>query len=286
MTKYDTMNGDKISSTDNEFGGPWTIEKLDMLERYLCAFTTALKNKPFTLIYIDAFAGTGELKIKDKGVTKYVEGSVERALKITDKQFDKLFFIEKNHDRYLKLEDKLHSCDRCKVEESDFNVFINTLEEDWDKTRGVLFLDPFGAAVDWSTIERIEKFKALDTWILYPTSTLHRLLPKNKLPDELCGWADKLDSIFGGHDWRSLYGQNPQQKLDGESDPLRKPAKAILDLYKKKLHKLFGTRFLDKTYPLKQNNKVLFEFMFCVGHPRGIKVAKKIAEYILTKPRG
>ena len=38
-----------------QFGGLWTIEKLEILECYLDAYTTALKNKPFGLLYIDAF---------------------------------------------------------------------------------------------------------------------------------------------------------------------------------------------------------------------------------------
>ena len=40
------------------FGGRWTETKLEILEAYLNAYTTALKHKPFKLIYIDAFAGT------------------------------------------------------------------------------------------------------------------------------------------------------------------------------------------------------------------------------------
>ena len=44
------------------FGGDWTLEKLEILELFGCAYTTALKGRPspaspFTLIYVDAFAG-------------------------------------------------------------------------------------------------------------------------------------------------------------------------------------------------------------------------------------
>ena len=45
-------------STKQSFGGPWTIEKLNILSNYLDFYTTALKNLPFQLMYIDAFAGT------------------------------------------------------------------------------------------------------------------------------------------------------------------------------------------------------------------------------------
>lgn len=41
------------------FGGDWTQRKLAVLQRYLSAYTTALRCQPFELWYVDAFAGTG-----------------------------------------------------------------------------------------------------------------------------------------------------------------------------------------------------------------------------------
>jgi len=52
--------------TQQKFGGPWTVEKLNILSDYLAFYTTALKSMPFDLIYIDAFAGTGRIKIGDE----------------------------------------------------------------------------------------------------------------------------------------------------------------------------------------------------------------------------
>ena len=43
----------------NQFGRSWTQNKLQILRGYLEAYTTALKKQNFTLIYVDAFAGTG-----------------------------------------------------------------------------------------------------------------------------------------------------------------------------------------------------------------------------------
>ena len=88
------------------FGGPWTIEKLDILEAYLDAYTTALKSQPFSLIYIDAFAGTGqvELRVEDRDAIDFLRGSTERAIGIRDKPFDELIFVEKDPARYAVLE--------------------------------------------------------------------------------------------------------------------------------------------------------------------------------------
>lgn len=283
MTQKDKFDdNDARNDVDQPFGGKWTLEKLDMLERYLDAYTTALKKSSFNLIYIDGFAGTGDLKLKHDPVMEYVEGSAKRAVRITNNQFNELFFVEKNPDRYEKLKQNLQD-KRCQVVNDDFNIFIKDLKRDWESTRGVLFLDPFGATVDWTTMEHIAGLNALDMWILYPTSAILRILPREKHPETQPGWPKKLDKIFGGNGWRALYRKDPQQKLFGEPDLVREPANVISEVYKEKLRGLFKKRFLDETYLFKYNNNVLFEFMFCVGHPRGIPVAKNIAKYIVTK---
>lgn len=45
------------------FGGPWTLLKLDVLEKYLHFFVHSMKNQKFKLCYIDAFAGSGDVDV-------------------------------------------------------------------------------------------------------------------------------------------------------------------------------------------------------------------------------
>ncbi len=93
------------------FGGEWTVQKLDILERYLNAYTTALKNQPFDLVYIDAFAGTGAIDLGWEFDTvsgadrkRLIEGSVARALNVRDRHFDHLVFVEADADKSAKLD--------------------------------------------------------------------------------------------------------------------------------------------------------------------------------------
>ena len=102
--------GDKIL-TNTHFGGAWTTEKLEILKRYLDAYTTALKEQPFRLIYVDAFAGEGywssysPYEFEDYGDFDGVrEGSSRIALGIQDRPFDHLVFIEKDPKRYESLQ--------------------------------------------------------------------------------------------------------------------------------------------------------------------------------------
>ena len=57
----------------HQFGGPWTVEKLDALRAYLIAYAQALKNQPFRRYYIDAFAGTGDRAAKRREAASLME---------------------------------------------------------------------------------------------------------------------------------------------------------------------------------------------------------------------
>lgn len=274
-----------------DFGGQWTRDKLDIIEKYLDAYTTALKNQPFKLMYIDAFAGTGEINLlhEDEDAQAFIEGSARRAIKITDKPFDRLIFVEKDPQRYARLQ-ALREENRSRdiqTENADANCFLRNLQEDWQSWRGVLFLDPFATEVEWATIERVASFNALDTWILFPVSAIARILPKSRVPDDINNeWAGRLTRIFGDESWRGLYSDSRQQPLWGDVQQERDPGvDGIIRLYKAKLESLFGKRFMaqSKTF-MNSTNSPLFEFMFCVGsnNDRAIALAKRIASHILN----
>ena len=205
------MVNDGNTNNSTTFGGKWTIDKLNSLENYLNAYTTALKSQHFKLMYIDAFAGTGKIEIPREiinDVSGFISGSAERALKITDKPFDKLIFVESDTKRCLEL-DKLRQENlnrKILIENADANSFLVNLDFDWRSWRGVLFLDPFATEVEWSTIEKISRFDALDTWILFPVSAIARMLPVSMEPDKVSeSWASRLTTIFGDESWRNLY---------------------------------------------------------------------------------
>ena len=171
----------QVTEPRARYGGRWTIEKLNILEKYLNTYTTALKNQQFKLMYIDAFAGTGhvEFRYNDQDTENFIRGSAIRAVSIDNKPFDKLIFVEKEQRRCSELENlrKEHPRRDIQIENSDANEFLRNLQQNWKQWRGVLFLDPFATEVEWSTIETIASFKALDTWILFPVSAIARMLP-------------------------------------------------------------------------------------------------------------
>ncbi|NUL18076.1 three-Cys-motif partner protein TcmP [Agrobacterium tumefaciens] len=84
------------SLNDHEFGGQHTEIKLEIVEKYLKAYSIALRHKFNSLWYIDAFAGTGSRTVRieakdgdlfDEPVPERVEsrrGSAKIALDIDE----------------------------------------------------------------------------------------------------------------------------------------------------------------------------------------------------------
>jgi len=287
-------------SASPTFGGDWTLQKLDILEKYLDAYTTALKNqpsqdRPFKLVYIDAFAGTGEIDhgLEDDPVSQVdskslVMGSAARALRVRERRFDHLLFVESDPDRcaQLRLLKSEHPSRSVQIVEADANEHLSGLRQDeygatW---RGVLFLDPFGTQVDWRTIEHIARLERLDTWLLFPVGAVGRMLPRFRDPSDVSGsWADTLTRVYGDESWRRLYSESSQTNLFGLSEQEReKGVEGLLGIYKGRLRAVFGSRLLPDSRRLANSKKSpLFEFIFCAGHPRGRNVAKRIAAHLV-----
>lgn len=279
------------------FGGSWTETKLQSLEEYLDAYTTALreqpsKENPFNLIYVDAFAGEGAWQPKSSYADDYgdyqemVEGSARIALRINNRQFDRLVFIEKNTKRFESLK-------RLKEEHSDRDVVV--LNEDangalplicarlaWND-RLVVFMDPFATSVEWRTIEKLAATKKVDCWILFPLSAVARILPTDEMPPP--EWADRLNAIFGGREhWEALYQDSAQLPLLGDRGTERTSGSdGIAANYKKRLESVF-TRVAPTSRTLKNSkNSPLFELFFASSNPKGAPIAVRIANHILTK---
>ena len=276
---------------DDTWGGSWTILKLEILQRYLDAYTTALKHKNFELTYIDAFAGSGTIQLKEttdrKEFFTFRDGSARVALKVEDKRFDDFVFIEKDAARVATLRAlRTNYCDRrIEILQKDANSYISELDLG-RHTRGVIFLDPFSTEVRWKTIEQLANIKALDTWILFPVMAISRLLPVQRKPDEIEQWNQTiLTNVYGDQSWRNLYSLTTQiDMFDGEKQERPRGVDGLVEIYKRKLKDLWGPRFLDHTRSLKNsNNSTLFEIMFCTGSNSGAAIAasQRIAAHIL-----
>ena len=82
------------------------------------------------------------------------------------------------------------------------DLFSIALGHDWKKTRGVLFLDPFGLQCSYQLLQQISATQALDVFFLVSLSGLYRQAAVNEKGID-AGKAAKLTTFLGTDEWRS-----------------------------------------------------------------------------------
>lgn len=296
----------------HRFGGDWTSTKLDVLAKYLKAYTTALKDKPsadrpFKKAYIDAFAGTGYRTMRDEAheasanlvfpdlaeeaPQKLLDGSARLALQ-TEPQFDSYIFIDRDKGRVLQLEAlKTEFPDigsRITVKKGDANQQIRDLcSKNWSSRRAVLFLDPYGMQVEWETIAAIAKTKAIDLWLLFPLGIgVNRLVTRSgDIPE---GWQRRLDTLLGSKDWREEFYTKERVRtlFGGEEERVIKASKETIGRYFNDRLKSVFAGVADNPGVLRNSaNCPLYLFCFAAGNEKGAPIALKIANSLLKDVR-
>lgn len=288
------------------FGGTWTEEKLACLSKYLAAYRTIFtaheKARHFRTWYVDAFAGTGTrsepgLPADDQQLfdevyfetTEYRAGSARIALDLRS-PFDKYLFVEESRDRVNTLratiaKDFTHLEARCELRQGDANTVLKTWcrERDWRKERAVVFLDPYGMQVEWSTIEALAATAAVDLWYLFPLGVgVARLLTHdgNIAPT----WQARLELLFGTNEWKSrFYKTMKTQDLFGDVETVERDASVgkIASFIHERLEGCFAA--VAKGLILR-NTKAspLYLLCFAASNKRGAPTALRIAQSILN----
>lgn len=278
----------EVAETAQRFGGDWTQEKLEILRAYLETYTTALKKRGFKLCYVDAFAGSGSIEAhEDQDGRQLLEGSPTMALEVRDRPFDRLVFVEKDAVAAQSLRQLIaqrEESHRCEIIVDDANSYLPTFcAQMGSYDRAVVFLDPFGAQVDWSTVQIIADTEKCDTWILFPVSTIRRLLPRRG-DVRTVGNETRLMRVFGDESWRDLQHLPAQRSLFGDDQVETDPGVAgIVETYRGKLNQAFAQVAPNARTFRNSRNSPMYELMFAAGNPRGAPLAVKIADYILTR---
>lgn len=289
-----------------QFGGKWTLEKLDCLHRYLKSYMLVMKNQSFKTGYIDAFAGTGYTRFREKETTSDVlfqgdmaepeaeqfrKGSARFALDV-EPPFDSYIYIEKNLQRAQELE-KLKAeypaqREHIQIYTDDANERLSKLcgpGKNWASHRAVLFLDPYGMQVDWTTIERIASTQAIDLLLLFPLGMgVMRLLRNDAqiTPQN----ADRLTRLFGTDEWRNrFYKAEPEQNLFGDDPGTIKVAtfETITNFWLERLRTIFPHVAPKGRVLCNSCNSALYLLCFAAGNQKGGSVALRIINRIFTK---
>jgi three-Cys-motif partner protein len=284
--------------------GPWAREKLAGLRAYLSAYTTILsKNAPLKTVYVDAFAAAGRAVVRkkehddptihldlgdearDEEAREVIDGSPRVALEI-EPPFEQYVFIESDERRLAELKDleaQYGSRRKIAVRPGDCNTYLTTkllavlaADKRW---RGVVFLDPFGMQVPWSTIKKLADTKQVEVFINFPVGmAIQRLLPRNARFTEK--QRAKLDDYFGDPSWYDEVYVTEAGLFEAGVRKRSDAGERLLRWYRERLKSAFGhvstARLITNS-----NGGHLYYLVFAGPNPTGAK----IASYVLGPAR-
>lgn len=306
----------KTKVNEGQWGGQWSITKLDSVEKYLEAYLFVMKNVAvrygWHLLYIDAFSGSGsqhikkehvgEIDLEGKEITDFVEGSTMRALAVTERLesngtrgFEHFDFIDMDQVSLDALRTRVKAehptlLGRCQFLNGDSNKLLPELVNryPWSKIRGVIFIDPYRANFNKTLLEEVASTGSLDVWFLFPLSAIGRMMARKgeRISAE---WEKKLDDFFGSHDWYDrLYTEKTQASLFDTVDTFATRAEGydeLLVYMKDWLEGIFGKgNVLDPLRLNGSNNSPLFALIAATSSKskNAINAWKRIARSILT----
>jgi three-Cys-motif partner protein len=276
--------------------GPWAASKLNALEAYLNFYGTALSKQSFTRVYIDAFAGACITKVRGSGSVaeaspffaepddskaqeEFILGSPVRALNL-QYGFHRYYFFDLDETRADTLRMLTEGTPHVKVQVGDCNPLIRNLAPSLKgrNIRGVAFLDPYGAHLEWATLEALADTGTMEVVINFPLAmAINRLIARSgDVPER---WADQLTTCFGTDEWRAI-AYNRETDLFGQESISKKGdvAGLLLDLYIIRLKAIFP--FVAKPRLIRNTRKAPLYFLIWAG-PN--KLGLKGAEYILRQ---
>jgi three-Cys-motif partner protein len=288
---------------DHEFGGQHTDLKLAIVEGYLNAFTKALRPKFKHLWYVDAFAGTGArtVRTESEGPT-LIEAPVEEAVERrrgsaqiaidARPEFDFLVFIETNKSYISALLDlRAKNLQRSiSIFEDDANSALKSLvaNNSWQDKRAVVFLDPYGMEVEWSTLKALAVTEGIDVWFLFPLAGLYRQATR-KLTDIDASKRAALTRMFGDDSWEAeLYPVSSDRDMFGDLLERRRELdpRGLEKYVQRRLGEIFGAVLDPLPLPIDRGPQ-MFSLFLCIANksPAAIGLAKRIGDFLLNPKR-
>lgn len=249
--------------------GQWSKDKHYFLYRYIDAFTTSMKGKKWEgLHYIDLFAGAGIERLEDSRTLEW--GSPMIAAK-APYPFTRLHLCEQDKEKYEALQTRITSIRTdSQILCGDANEKIKEILDPIPvKALSLVFLDPFGLHLEYSTIKQLSGRRA-DLIIFFP---------------------DRLDVL---RNWASYYFDNPDSNLDrylGEDSNWRdivdkvssdKLAEEFKKLYIRQLRKIGFEHFAEQRISLTKGQP-LYLLIFCSKHELGVRFWNNVS---LKQPNG
>jgi len=183
--------------------GVWTIEKYRRMGYYADLFSTGMKNRWDTRVYVDLYAGSGYTAIESTG--EIILGSPLIAMTVPDR-FDRYVLCDENAESIAALkarvEDRAPDADvqyitgdvnEC-VEKVVDCIPTNTNEQ---RVLTFCFVDPYDISIAFETIRRLAAGRNIDFLTLLALG-----MDANRNIELL---PERIDRFLGDDDWRGRW---------------------------------------------------------------------------------
>ncbi len=243
--------------------GYWSEIKLDIIKKYVSAYSTIISNQSFIKghFYIDGFAGAGTHISKTTG--EFIPGSPRNALNIKP-PFTGYHFIDLNSGKVDLLREMSKENPNVTVYEGDCNKIL--LEKILpavkyeDYKRAICVLDPYGLHLNWEVMYTAGQMKSIEIFLNFPTMDMNmnvlRRNPENVDQKQI----ERMNAFWGDESWReSAYSSTPGLFNDIEE---KNSNDAVAQAFKKRLKTVAGFKFVPDPIPMRNTTGSIVYYLF------------------------
>ena len=249
--------------------GAWSADNHHFLRRYIDAFTTAMKSKPWHgLHYVDLFAGAGIEKLRGNRLDW---GSPLIAAQAPNR-FTRMHLCELDDEKFTALSNRIgrfKQPDEPQLLNEDANGAISQIIEELPMGSLTLaFIDPYGLHLHFETLRELGQRRA-DLLIFFPDHL-----------DALRNWENvyrgqpdsNLSKVLGTTTWHERMMARPRDQWAHE----------LTQVYVEQIKSLGYVHFDYERIALKRGQP-LYRLIFCSKHEAGARIWRRVAT---KKPGG
>jgi three-Cys-motif partner protein len=265
--------GGKVEIVRDELG-PWSINKLEIMQKYAEAYGRIINTFRLHPVYIDAFSGCGSHV--DKTTGEPLEGSPLRALDVKP-GFEEFHFIDIDGDKLDALRAVVG--DRADVflyNEDANEALLRIIPEVKysEYKRALCVLDPYGLDVDWQVLVASAKQRTVEIFFNFSIMDINRNILRRDRDTVSQKQYDRMMRAWGDESWKDdLFSTSSNLFGDSEKVDNWTVAKA----FRKRLHDVAGFDYVPEPVAMKNSrNTVLYFWFFASQNRTGAKIANDI----------
>lgn len=257
--------------------GNWALTKYGFVYEYNTLFSTGMKKKWDTRVYIDLFSGPGRAIIEKQN--KIVNTSPILSLLVNDK-YDRYIFCDRDEENISALKARvnaIHGIDNVSYLVGDCNllteqVVANIPKPSKDNTvLSFCFVDPFSLCINFDTIEKLSKY-FMDFLVLLAFG----MDGKRNIGLYIEENHKRIDNFLGLQDWRDRWRNALQQGVN--------LTKFLADEFTGQMVKLgYREEAINNFIPIRSDEKnlPLYYLAFFSRNPKGYEFWEKVKKRVI-----